>query len=127
MRPGGWESLCWWALPGVVLAFACFPPESERLTCDDVDGPSDVDFRAIQALVRDENKGCLGGPCHSAETQREGLRLDTPDLVYEEFSTRADEIYAILASGKMPEEGTAWSDDDLKGLRSWYCNGAFPP
>lgn len=123
----GWLGCLRWVLPGLVLAVACFPPESERLTCDDVNDADDVDFGALQALVRDEDKGCLGAPCHSAETQREGLRLDTDDLVYEEFSTRPDEIYGVLASGQMPEEGTRWSEDDLKAFRTWYCSGAFPP
>ena len=126
MRPI-WVQCTWWTLPGVFLAASCYPPQSERLTCDDVYDSDEVDFRTIQALVRDENKGCLDGPCHSAETQQEGLQLDTPDLVYDEFSTRADQMYGILASGEMPEEGTRWSEDDLKALRSWYCSGGFPP
>jgi len=46
--------------------------------------------------------------------------------VYDEFSHRPEKFYAVLASGIMPEEGTRWSDDDLKLLRSWYCTGAFP-
>jgi hypothetical protein len=86
-----------------------------------------VDFRAIETLVRDENKGCLAAPCHSAETQQEGVRLDTPDLVYDEFSTRPDRFYGVLSSGEMPAEGTPWNDEDLKVFRSWYCSGAFPP
>jgi hypothetical protein len=127
MRPGLFASSWWMGLSLFALASACYPPKSERLTCDDVYDADQVDFRTIQTLVGDENKGCLSAPCHSAETQTEGLRLDTPDLVYEEFSTRADQIYGVLSSGEMPEGGTPWSDEDLKVFRSWYCAGAFPP
>jgi hypothetical protein len=127
MKPGWFELVYVLALPALVLSSACYPPKSERLTCDDVYDAQDVDFRVLQALVKDEEKGCLDAPCHSAETQRKGLRLDTDDLVYEEFSTRSEQLYEILASGEMPEEGTPWSDEDLKIFRSWYCSGAFPP
>ena len=110
-----------------VAAGACYGPEAERLSCDDIYAPGQFDFRTLQALVASEDKGCLDAPCHTAETQREGVRLDTPQLVYEELSTRPDDFYAVLASGVMPEEGTRWSDEDLKVFRSWYCAGAFPP
>lgn len=106
---------------------ACHGPEAERLSCGDVLAPDAVDFGGLVALVRDPEKGCLVGPCHTAETQAQGLRLDTADLVYEEMSARADDMYAMLASGRMPQDGTPWSDDDLRLFRSWYCSGAFPP
>ena len=113
------------------LAFAgvlagCYEPQSERLSCDDVLPAGTYDFSRIQALVQDPDKGCLASECHNAKTQEEGIRLDTEDLVYDEFSHRPEKFYAVLASGIMPDEGTRWSDDDLKLLRSWYCTGAFP-
>ena len=122
----------WFAAGGLALALgsllvACFAPKAERLTCDDVHAATGADFRDIQALVRDPEKGCLDTPCHSAETQRKGLRLDTPELVYDEMSSRPELFYAVLSSAEMPEEGTPWSAEDLELFRSWYCSGAFPP
>jgi hypothetical protein len=118
--------LCAVALP-LGLSSACVGAESQRLSCDDVYAPSDVDFRTIQGLVTDGQKGCVGGPCHTADTQQHGLRLDTPELVYEEMSARPDVFYAYLSSGEMPDQGTPWDEEDLKVFRSWYCAGAFPP
>jgi hypothetical protein len=122
------------ALERSVLTFAvfgalsgCYGPESERLSCGDVLAPENFDFRSLVALVRDPAKGCLAGPCHTADMQAQGLRLDTAELVYEEMSTRADDMYAMLASGRMPADGTPWTDEDLRLFRSWYCSGAFPP
>ena len=123
-----------WGVPltYVALAFtgvlaSCYEPQSERLSCDDVLPAGTYDFSRIQALVQDQDKGCLASDCHSAKTQEQGIRLDTEDLVYDEFSHRPEKFYAVLASGIMPDEGTRWSDDDLKLFRSWYCNGAFAP
>lgn len=127
IRRAGRSAACAALAVFFVSAGACYVPQSERLTCDDVYAPGQFDFRTLQALVASEDKGCLDAPCHSAETQREGVRLDTPQLVFEEFSTRPDDFYAVLASGVMPEEATRWSDEDLKVFRSWYCAGAFPP
>ena len=114
----------------VGLLTACYAPQSERLSCDDVDAPGSFDFQSIQALVEQdqlEGKGCVAAPCHSAETQRAGLRLDTPKLVYDELSSRPDVFYEALASGWMPHDGIPWDEDELKAFRSWYCAGAFPP
>ena len=105
---------------------SCYGPESERLSCGDVLAPGNFEFRNLVTLVRDPEKGCLLGACHTADAQAQGLRLDTADLVFEEMTTRADEMYAVLSSGRMPEDGTPWSDDDLRLFRSWYCSGAFP-
>jgi hypothetical protein len=111
----------WSALAG------CYEPESERLSCDDVLPAGSYDFSQLQALVQDRRKGCLRGGCHVADTQPAGIRLDTPELVYDELAQRPEKFYAALASGFMPEQGRPWSDDDLKLFRSWYCSGAFPP
>lgn len=121
-----------WLMLGVLMLGVpgalggCHGPEAERLSCGDVLAPGSVEFPSLLALVRDPEKGCLLGACHTADTQARGLRLDTEGLVFEEMSTRADEVYAVLSSGQMPEGGTPWSDDDLRLFRSWYCSGAFP-
>jgi hypothetical protein len=127
MRPGRFESLILLAIPALALSSGCYAPKSERLSCDDIYAPEDSGFEGLAALTSGPPKGCGGDECHSKERQQQGLRLDDPQLVFEEFSTRTEQIYEVLSSGQMPEEGTAWSDDDLKLFRSWYCNGAFPP
>jgi hypothetical protein len=109
------------------LLTSCYEPQADRLSCDDVLPVGSYDFSQLQALVQDRDKGCLGSECHAGNTQEEGIRLDTAGLVYDEFSHRPDKFYAVLASGIMPDEGTRWSDDDLKLFRSWYCSGAFAP
>jgi hypothetical protein len=113
-----------WAIGG------CYPPASERLTCDDVDPPGSFDYGTLEQLVAlDElgSKGCVAAPCHSATTQRAGVRLDTPGLVYDELSSSPEKYYELLASGVMPHDGEPWNDDELETFRSWYCAGAFPP
>jgi hypothetical protein len=121
-------------VPGVQLALAlagvlasCYEPQSERLSCGDVLPAGSYEFSQIEALVQDPEKGCLGSECHAGGTQEQGIRLDTADLVYDEFSHRPDKFYAVLASGIMPDQGTRWTEDDLKLFRSWYCSGAFAP
>jgi hypothetical protein len=115
----------------VGLSSACLPHEEQRLSCDDVYPPGQFDYRALeQLIVQDQTrttKGCLGAPCHSAGTQRAGVRLDTRDLIYEELSTRPELYYETLATGYMPHDGIPWDEEDLKIFRSWYCAGAFPP
>jgi hypothetical protein len=116
----------------VALAFtgvlaSCDEPQSDRLSCDDVLPVGTYHFSQLQTLVQDQDKGCLSSDCHNAKTQEQGIRLDTEDLLYDEFSHRPEKFYAVLASGIMPDEGTRWSEDDLKLFRSWYCAGAFRP
>src|SRR5262245_56758091 len=98
------QCVCWLGLVCSLLG-ACLPPESERLSCRDTLPAAQSSFNGLTALVFDPLKGCTASGCHSGDTQQEGLRLDEPALVYEEFATRPDEIYATLASGQMPEDG----------------------
>ena len=122
---------CAFLLGAMGLSSACLPHEEQRLSCDDVYPPGQFDYRALEQLMVQEQtgmtKGCLGGPCHSAETQRGGVRLDTRDLIYEELSTRPELYYETLTTGYMPHDGVPWDEEDLKIFRSWYCAGAFPP
>lgn len=103
------------------------PPESERLSCRDTLPPEQTSFSSLTALVLDPLKGCTASGCHAADTQQHGVRLDQPELIYEEFAVHPGDVYALLASGEMPEDGVRWTDDDLRVFRSWYCNGSFPP
>jgi hypothetical protein len=122
---------CAFLLAAIGFSSACLPHEEQRLSCDDVYPPGQFDYRAMEALIVQEQtrmtKGCLGGACHSPETQRGGIRLDTRDLIYEELSTRPELYYETLTTGYMPHDGVPWDEEDLKIFRSWYCAGAFPP
>jgi hypothetical protein len=113
------------------VSVGCFPSEEERLSCSDVYAPGNFDYRVLEDLIRQDeletSKGCLAAPCHSAGTQRGGVRLDTSELIYDELSTRPETYYEALASGYMPHDGIPWDDEELKIFRSWYCAGAFAP
>jgi hypothetical protein len=116
------------ALAGALSLLAgCWAPASERLSCGDALPPAQARFSSLTALVLDPLKGCTASGCHAADTQQHGVRLDQPELIYEEFALRPEDVYALLASGEKPEDGVRWTDDDLRLFRSWYCNGAFPP
>jgi hypothetical protein len=125
---GRWITL---SLALLASSTACLPHEEQRLTCDDVYPPGEFDYLDIESLIVQNQtrttKGCLGAPCHSAGTQRGGIRLDTRNLIYEELSTRPELYYETLATGYMPHDGIPWDEEDLKTFRSWYCAGAFPP
>lgn len=106
---------------------ACVAKAPDRLTCDDISAPDNAQFSQLAALISaPDGKGCADGKCHGAPTQEQGLRLDTPSLIYEELTTRTDTVYAMVASGEMPDHGTPWDANDLRLFRSWYCNGALP-
>jgi hypothetical protein len=127
-RQAAWRRLLGCAVFGLSSSVAaCVAKAPERLTCDDISAPGDAEFSQLAALISGtEEKGCADGKCHGAPTQEQGLRLDTPSLIYEELTTRTDTIYAMVASGEMPDDGTRWDDNDLRLFRSWYCNGALP-
>jgi len=118
------------ALCGVaaqLLCIACYPPRSEQISCDDTLPPGQASFDQLTALALDPLKGCAADGCHSGYSPQRGVQLDRSTLIYEEFSSNAEVVYALVASGRMPEDGVRWDDDDLRTIRSWYCDGAFPP
>jgi len=110
-----------------LLPVACFAPASERISCEDTLPQSEASFQRVSALALDPLKGCAADGCHSGDGPQRGLQLDRSTLIYEEFSGNADVVYALLASGQMPDGGVRWDSDDLRLFRSWYCDGAFPP
>jgi hypothetical protein len=118
------------ALLGTASGFAlgCVAPATERLTCDDTLSPGQFQTSDLQALIAGTSgKGCAAEGCHDGATREEGFRLDSSVYIYEELSTRADILYAMIASGEMPAgDGTRWDENDLRLFRSWYCNGGFP-
>jgi hypothetical protein len=114
-------------LGGFLAANACYPPERQRISCDDLLPPQEASFTRLTTLVFDDLKGCSATACHGVATQKAGLRLDEPNLIYEEFTSRSEVIYSMVSSGEMPDGGVRWDDADLRLFRSWYCAGAFPP
>jgi hypothetical protein len=127
-RPAMLQRVSHGAAIGLLSALAaCVASEPERLTCDDVSAPDPTDFAQLAALISaPDGKGCANGQCHGVPTQEQGLRLDTPSLIFEELTTRTNTVYAMVASGEMPDHGTPWDANDLRLFRSWYCNGALP-
>src|SRR3954462_12192637 len=118
------------ALPVLLgAATSCVAPAPDRLTCDNVLPPDQFKDSDLTTLISaTSGKGCAAEGCHDGATRQEGFRLDSDVYIYEELSTRADILYAMIASGEMPAGGgTRWDEDDLRLFRSWYCNGGFPP
>jgi hypothetical protein len=117
----------WAGALSLISVFACATPGAQQLSCNDTLPAQSVSFDQLSALVFDPLKGCTASGCHSGDTQQHGIRLDTPQLIYAEFSLDAADVYATLASERMPYDGVPWDEDDLRRFRTWYCNGAFPP
>ncbi len=44
---------------------------------------------------------------------------------YEDVRTNGEPIYAVLAAGQMPCDGT-WAEEDVQRFRSWLDTGALP-
>jgi len=44
---------------------------------------------------------------------------------YNDVKTHGDAIYAVLAAGQMPCDGT-WAEEDVQRFRSWLDTGALP-
>lgn len=113
-------------LTSCILA-SCWAPASERLSCEDLLEPSQVSYAALREQMRGQGeKGCGFPACHGSEVANHGIRFDDARLLYDELSTRIDDIYGQVASGKMPRGGTRWDENDLRQLRTWYCDGSFP-
>lgn len=108
------------ALPG------CVGAAEDTIDCSDLLPASEASFSDIEALVLSGNKGCAASICHGSEQAEHGYRLDERSLIYDAFTTHIDIMYAQVASGSMPEDGTRWSDEDLQLVRTWYCNGGNP-
>ena len=85
---------------------ACFAPEDERITCDDLLEPEDVSYVDLEALVMtDGGKGCANTSCHGEDVEEKGLRLDERGVVYDALTIQVDKMYGQIASGAMPEDG----------------------
>ncbi len=127
-RPGAKRRAAGWAVLLGLLPAGCAERGPEHLHCDDLMAPEQVDFNdLVQLSLNDPDKGCVEGSCHNADVQRGHLRLDTPELLFEEYSLHPELNYALLVTGRMPDHGDLWTEEELRLFRSWYCYGAFPP
>lgn len=96
----------------------------ELLVCTDLLPPGTARFADVRALTVDVNdKSC--SRCHNTTNPIYGLNFEGPGVAYDALTTHMPAIYDQLALGKMPAQGTRWSADDLRVLRSWYCQGAI--
>ncbi len=113
----------------VVLGLSCVAPQDERIHCDDTLAPAQATFADVKSLVietESNEKGCSAANCHGADEAEQGYRLDADSVIYDALTTHIESVYAQVATGEMPPEGgERWTADDLRVLRSWYCNGAF--
>jgi mono/diheme cytochrome c family protein len=108
----------------IACSIGCGTRGDEALHCDDLLPAEQADYAAVAALVVEPGpKSC--GSCHNTETPLSGYNFEGPGVAYDALSTKMEIIYTQVASGEMPETGQQWDEDDLKLLRSWYCNGAF--
>jgi hypothetical protein len=109
------------------IAAGCWSPAGERLSCEDLLDPSQVSYGALLEKMTGQGEQSCGFPaCHGSEVANHGIRFDNESALYDALSTRIDDIYGQVASGKMPRGGTRWGAADLQQLRSWYCYGSFP-
>ena len=103
------------------LLGACASPY--ELDCRDTLPPGEATFERLQELaVKANPKAC--SRCHNTRTPVRALNFEGPGVAYDAFISRPAVIYEQVASGSMPQGGPAWSEDDLRLLRSWYCDGA---
>ena len=110
-------------LIGVALLASC-GPDSERLRCEDLLPAGAATYSDVAALVVNDSPKSCGG-CHNTASPVYGLNFEGRAVAYDALTTKMHLIYPQVASGLMPKVGEPWSADDLRVLRSWYCDGAF--
>jgi len=94
------------------------------LQCTDLLPAASVSFADVRALIVDTGpKSC--SRCHNTATPIYGYNFEGPGVAWDALTTRTDPIYGQLSSGRMPKDGTRWTEGDLRILRTWYCNGAI--
>jgi hypothetical protein len=109
------------ALLAAGLLTAC--GSAHVLECKDL-SPEAVSFQDVSARIVDIGPQACSR-CHNTTTPVYGYNFEGPGVAYDALTTRMEPIYESLASGSMPQDGTRWTEEDLRILRTWYCNGAF--
>ncbi len=106
-----------------LLVCSCGSAAHDTLTCTNLLPVEQVSYKALASLVVGPGpKAC--STCHNARTPVYGYDFEGPGVAYDALSTKAEIIYADVASGAMPKAGATWSVLDLQLFRSWYCYGA---
>lgn len=94
------------------------------LHCGDLLPEESVHYDDVVALmVEPSSKSC--GSCHNTDTPLAGYNFEGRGVAYDALTTKMEIVYGQVASGKMPEDGERWDEDDLRLLRSWYCYGGL--
>lgn len=103
--------------------------DSQQTNCDNLLPAAETSYIALAQIVTDTNDARNCAACHYGSAPVAGLNLESAASSYFPLRDRFDTIYAQIASQDMPPleegDGTAWSEADLRLLRSWYCRGAF--
>jgi hypothetical protein len=110
-----------WLLLLAPLALSCGSPY--ELRCEDTVAPEQATFREIRELVVEKNATSCSR-CHNARTPIVSLNFETSGAAFDGLLTRRSAVYEQIASGHMPLNGPAWSEEQVRVLRSWYCQGA---
>lgn len=100
---------------------ACGPPP---LDCVDRLPPGDATYSRVSELVIGPGPGSCSG-CHNTESPLNGYNFEGPGVAYDALTAKREATYATVASGRMPKGGPAWSEEQKRLLRSWYCDGAL--
>lgn len=109
----------------MVLGSAACGRSTNQINCDDLLPPGEASYAAVAAIVTntDDPRNCA--VCHNGADPLYNLNLGAPDAAFHDMVTQIDRIYGQIAGGEMPQDGEPWSEDDVRLLRSWYCEGAF--
>ncbi|MCB1197944.1 MAG: hypothetical protein KDK51_06185 [Deltaproteobacteria bacterium] len=106
----------------VVLLFYACGDSDLRVQCDNLLPSAQTKFIDVYALLSSSGpSGCA--TCHAPSNPNANYDFLTKPGVYEALSNHFDVVYAQIASGRMPEDGTPWSESNIQILRSWYCYG----
>ncbi len=107
-----------------VYFFSCGAPPAARLDCSNLLPADQASFARVATLVTSSSaKGCAA--CHNTKSPTYGLNLEGPGVAWDAFATKMNLVYPLLATGQMPKGGEKWTDDELRLVRSWYCQGAL--
>ena len=116
---------CGAALIAVITAAMACGRSENQINCDDLLPAGQASYAAVAAIITntDDDRNCA--VCHNGADPLYNLNLGTPNAAYEDMVAQIDHIYGQIAGGNMPQDGQRWSEDDVRLLRSWYCEGAF--
>ena len=109
----------------LALSLVACGRSANQINCKDLLPAGEATYSAVAAIVTstDDPRNCA--VCHNGSDPLYNLNLGSPEAAYEDMVTQIDYVYAQIASGQMPQHGQRWSDDDVRLLRSWYCEGAL--